>query len=59
MLKSEPVDAMYSLIVAINQTFNQLLSEAQSGRMRWYIVSMVFGLLVLISLALQISPEVL
>ena len=59
MLKSEPVDAMYSLIVAINQTFNQLLSEAQSGRMRWYIVSMVFGLLMLISLALQISPEVL
>ncbi len=59
MLKSEPVDAIYGLIVAINQTLNQWLSEAQTGRMRWYIASMVFGLVVLISLALQISPEVL
>jgi NADH-quinone oxidoreductase subunit L len=59
MLKSEPVDVIYGLIVAINQTLNQWLSEAQTGRMRWYIASMVFGLVVLISLALQISPEVL
>ena len=59
MLKSEPVDAIYGLIVAINQTFNHWLSAAQTGRMRWYIVSMVFGLVVLLTLALQISPEVL
>ena len=59
MLKSEPVDVIYGLIVAINQTLNQWLSEAQTGRMRWYIASMVFGLVALISLALQISPEVL
>ena len=32
------------LIVAINQTFNHWLAEAQTGRMRWYIASMVFGL---------------
>ncbi|MDB4076427.1 NADH-quinone oxidoreductase subunit L [Porticoccaceae bacterium] len=59
MLKSEPVDAIYGLIVAINQTFNHWLSVTQTGRMRWYIVSMVFGLVVLLTLALQISPEVL
>lgn len=59
MLKSEPVDAIYGLIVAINQTFNHWLSITQTGRMRWYIVSMVFGLVVLLTLALQISPEVL
>ena len=59
MLKSEPVDAIYGLIVAINQTFNYWLSRAQTGRMRWYIVSMVFGLVVLLTFALQISAEVL
>ena len=59
MLKSEPVDGIYGLIVAVNQTFNQLLSDAQTGRMRWYIASMIFGLVVLIALALQVSPEVL
>ncbi len=55
-LKSEPVDALYGLIVTINQTFNQWLSSAQSGRMRWYIASMVAGLILVIMLAANL-PE--
>jgi hypothetical protein len=33
--------------------------RSQTGRMRWYIASMVFGLIVLITLALQIPAEAL
>ena len=54
LLKNEPIDAIYGLVVAINQTFNHWLVESQTGRMRWYVASMVLGLIVLLTLALQI-----
>jgi len=59
LMKNEPVDGFYGLIVAINQTFNYWGMRSQTGRMRWYIASMVFGLIVLITLALQIPAEAL
>ena len=59
VMVNEPVDAIYGLIVAINQTFNHWLAESQTGRMRWYIASMVFGLIVVLTLALQIPAEAL
>ena len=57
LMKGEPVDAFYSLVVALNQTFNHWLAESQTGRMRWYITSMVAGLILLLTMALQISLE--
>jgi NADH-quinone oxidoreductase subunit L len=57
LMRGEPVDAFYSLVVALNQTFNHWLAESQTGRMRWYIVSMVAGLILLLTMALQISLE--
>lgn len=54
LLKNEPIDSIYGLVVAINQTFNHWLVESQTGRMRWYVASMVLGLIVLLTLALQI-----
>ena len=54
-LKSEPIDAIYGLIVAVNQTFNHWLSVAQSGRIRWYLASMVAGLILVITLAANLS----
>jgi len=51
-LKGEPVDAIYSLIVAINQTLNGWLAERQSGQMRRYLISMVFGLIVVLAILL-------
>lgn len=54
LLKNEPIDAIYGLVVAINQTFNHWLVVSQTGRMRWYVASMVLGLIVLLTLALQI-----
>ncbi|MDG1165105.1 MAG: NADH-quinone oxidoreductase subunit L [Porticoccaceae bacterium] len=59
LMKNEPIDAIYGLIVAVNQTFNHWFAEAQTGQMRWYILSMVFGLIVLLTLALQIPLEAL
>ena len=59
LLKSEPVDGIYGLIVALNQTFNHWLSAAQTGRMRWYLASMVAGLIILITLAANLSTGVL
>jgi NADH-quinone oxidoreductase subunit L len=57
LMRREPVDAFYSLVVALNQTFNHWLAESQTGRMRWYIASMVAGLILLLTMALQISLE--
>jgi len=57
LLKSESVDGFYALVVSVNQCFNRWLSQSQNGQMRWYLVSMVAGLILLLTLALQISPE--
>ncbi len=54
-LKLELVDDFYRLIVTINQTFNQWLSAGQSGQMRRYITSMVFGLILLLAILVRAS----
>jgi len=58
LMKSEPVDRFYGWVVSINQCFNYWLSQSQNGRMRRYLVSIIFGLIVLLILALQLTPEV-
>jgi len=35
------------------------LSKSQTGRLRWYLASMVAGLIILISLASNLGPGVL
>ena len=52
LLKGEPVDAVYGLIVTINQTLNGWLATGQSGQMRRYLISMVFGLIVVLAIML-------
>ena len=52
LLKSEPVDSVYGLVVSASQTLHSRLSEAQTGRMRWYLGSMVFGLILLLAVTL-------
>lgn len=59
LFSSEPVDSVYSAIVDVNQTLHQWLSNTQSGRMRWYIASMVFGLIALLGIAFNIAPGAL
>ena len=59
LFSSEPVDRVYNAIVDVNQTLHQWLSSTQSGRMRWYIASMVFGLIALLGIAFNIAPGAL
>jgi NADH-quinone oxidoreductase subunit L len=47
-LKQEPVDNFYGFIVNVSQALNRWLSSGQSGQMRRYITSMVFGLIVVL-----------
>ncbi|MFT5692774.1 MAG: NADH-quinone oxidoreductase subunit L, partial [Oceanicoccus sp.] len=54
MLSSEPVDSVYNLVVSLSRKLNDWLSQSQSGRMRGYIVSMVFGLIFVIALSLGV-----
>ena len=49
-MKDEWLDKFYHAIVAINQGLHRLLSSLQNGRMRAYATSMVFGLIVLVTI---------
>jgi NADH-quinone oxidoreductase subunit L len=49
-LRGEVVDKIYHGVVAISVGLHQLLSNSQTGKMRWYLTSMVFGLIILISI---------
>jgi NADH-quinone oxidoreductase subunit L len=51
--RNEPVDLIYNAIVAVSQWSHRSLSALQSGEMRWYATSMVFGLILLIAVLLR------
>ena len=50
VLRGEPVDGIYHGIVRFSRMLNGLFSRAQTGRMRWYATSMVFGLILLLAI---------
>ena len=50
IMQSELLDMIYHGVVGLCIKFHQWLSQTQTGRMRWYATSMVFGLIVLITL---------
>ena len=54
VLSHEPVDKLYNAVVLINQKLNAWLSFSQSGRMRWYMVSIAIGFIVLLGIAITI-----
>lgn len=54
MLSSEPVDSIYNAVIAISRKLNDWLSQSQTGRMRGYIASMVFGLIFVMALSLGV-----
>lgn len=55
-LQNEPIDRFYEAIVRLNQAIHRHLSATQSGRMRWYITSMMVGLIATLGVALKIAP---
>ena len=50
ILKRECVDDIYNTIVSFTQFLFMVLSHTQTGRLRWYATSMVFGLILVIAL---------
>ncbi|MCZ6829884.1 MAG: NADH-quinone oxidoreductase subunit L [Gammaproteobacteria bacterium] len=49
LLKDEPVDLAYNGVVHTSVALHHLLSNLQTGRMRWYASTMVGGLIVLLA----------
>jgi len=49
-LRGEWLDKIYHSVVAICAGLHQLFSRSQTGKMRWYVSSMVFGLIILVSI---------
>ncbi|HEY5917141.1 MAG TPA: NADH-quinone oxidoreductase subunit L [Chryseolinea sp.] len=50
--KSDVVDKFYSMIVVITEQFNRLFAKGQSGILRWYVMGIVVGAILIITLGL-------
>ncbi len=51
LMKSDPVDAGYSAIVAVARLLHKIAAVSQNGQLRWYAASMGVGLAVVLILA--------
>jgi NADH-quinone oxidoreductase subunit L len=50
--KSDVVDQLYKGIVSLANTLNELFARTQSGILRWYVMSMVIGAILILTLGL-------
>jgi NADH-quinone oxidoreductase subunit L len=51
--RNEPVDSIYNGIVNLSQWAHRKLSDLQTGELRWYATTMVFGLVLLLAIMLR------
>ena len=51
--RKEPVDHLYNGVVALCQWAHHKLTALQTGELRWYATSMVFGLVLLLAIMLR------
>ena len=51
--RNEPVDLVYNAVVALSQWSHRSLGALQTGELRWYATSMVFGLVLLVIVMLR------
>ncbi len=51
--RNEPVDLFYNSLIAASQWSHRTLAVWQNGELRWYVTSMVFGLLLLVAIMLR------
>jgi NADH-quinone oxidoreductase subunit L len=51
--RNEPVDLVYNGLVGVIRWGHRALVTTQSGELRWYATSMVFGLIVLVAIMLR------
>ncbi|PSR52585.1 NADH-quinone oxidoreductase subunit L [Adhaeribacter arboris] len=50
--KNDVIDKIYTAIAALARTFNRGLTQTQSGILRWYMMGIVVGALLIITLSL-------
>ena len=51
--RNEPIDQLYNAVVAASQWSHRTLLGLQTGELRWYATSMVFGLVLLLAIMLR------
>ena len=51
--RNEPVDLIYNAVVALTRWGHRGLTALQTGELRWYTTSMVFGLVLLLAVMLR------
>jgi NADH-quinone oxidoreductase subunit L len=51
--RNEPVDLLYRALIALSQWGHRGLLSLQTGELRWYATSMVFGLILLLAIMLR------
>jgi NADH-quinone oxidoreductase subunit L len=51
--RNEPVDLFYNAVIALNQWGHRRLLALQTGELRWYAITMVFGLILLLAIMLR------
>jgi NADH-quinone oxidoreductase subunit L len=52
-LRNEPVDRIYNGVVSLSQWTHHKLTATQTGELRWYATTMVFGLVLLLAIMLR------
>ena len=51
--RNEPVDSVYNSVIKLCQWAHHKLTATQTGELRWYATSMVFGLVLLLAIMLR------
>jgi NADH-quinone oxidoreductase subunit L len=51
--RNEPVDLLYNAVVSLSQWAHHRLAALQTGELRWYATTMVFGLVLLVAIMLR------
>jgi NADH-quinone oxidoreductase subunit L len=51
--RNEPVDRVYNGVVSLSQWAHHRLLDLQTGQLRWYATTMVFGLVLLVAIMLR------
>jgi NADH-quinone oxidoreductase subunit L len=51
--RNEPVDYLYNALVSASQWSHRRLAALQTGELRWYVTTMAFGLILLLTIMLR------
>jgi NADH-quinone oxidoreductase subunit L len=52
--KNDFIDRIYNMIARITSFFHSILSTSQNGRLRWYVMGLTAGLIILLTLMMTI-----